>query len=159
MCHVVNKLANAARILSKMRHYVNKKALVKLYYSFVYSHRKYGILAWGTAANNLLQKVQVVQNRIIRIMDFKSLTHCIPMNTLCKPLNILGHKDIFELEITKFMHLLHHNKLPENFYSYFRTASHQHTHLTRSITNKKYFLKRVNSKYGLSSFNFYGIKI
>ena len=60
VCHVVNKLANAARILSKMRHYVNKKTLVKLCYSFAYLHLKYGILAWGTAANDLLQKVQVV---------------------------------------------------------------------------------------------------
>ena len=157
--HVVNKLANAARILSKMRHYVNKKTLVKLYYSFAYSHLKYGILAWGTAANNLLQKVQVVQNRIIRIMEFKSLADCVTMNTLYKSLNILRLKDIFELEIAKFMHSFHHNKIPENFNSYFRTASQQHTHLTRSITNKNYFLKRVNTKYGQSSFNFHGVKI
>ena len=95
VCHVVNKLANAARILSKMRHYVNKKTLVKLYYSFAYSHLKYGILAWGTAANNLLQKVQVVQNRIIRIMEFKSLADCVPMNTLYKSLNILRLKRYF----------------------------------------------------------------
>ena len=45
VCHVVNKLANAARILSKVRHCVNKKTLVKLYYSFAYSHLKYGVLA------------------------------------------------------------------------------------------------------------------
>ena len=83
VCHVVKKLANAARILSKMRHYVNKKTLVRLYYSFAYSYHKYGILAWGTAANNLLQKVQVpvVQNRIIQIMEFKSLADCAPMST------------------------------------------------------------------------------
>ena len=73
MYHVVNKLANAARILSKMRHYANKKTLVKLCYTFVYSHLKYGILAWGTAANNLLLNVQVVHNRIIRIIDFVAL--------------------------------------------------------------------------------------
>ena len=134
---------------------MNKKTLVKLYYSFAYSHLKYGILAWGTAANNLLQKVQVVQNRIIRIMEFKSLADCVPMNTLYKSLNILRLKDIFELEIAKFMHSFHHNKIPENFNSYFRTASHQHTHLTGSITNKNYFLKRINTKYGQSSFNFH----
>ena len=112
MCHVVNKLANAARILSKMRHHVNKKTLLKLYYSFAYSHLKYGILAWGTAANNLLQKVQVVQNRIILIMEFKSLADCVPVNTLYKSLNILRLKDIFELEIAKFIHSLYHNKIP-----------------------------------------------
>ena len=125
---------------------MNKKTPVKQYYSFACSHLKYGILAWGTAANNLLQKVQVVQNRIIRIMEFKSLTDCISTNTLYKSLNILRLKDIFELEIAKYMHSFHHNKLPQNFNSYFRTASHQHTHLTRSITNKNYFLKRVKTK-------------
>ena len=140
--HVVNKLANASGLLSTMRHYVNKKTLVKLYYSFAYLHLKYGILAQDTAANSLLQKVQVVQNRIKieKIMDFKNLTDCIPMNTLYKSLKILQLKDIFELEIAKFMYLFHHYKIPENFNSYFKTASHQHTHLTRSITNKNYFL-------------------
>ena len=44
VCHVVNKLANVARILSKMRHYVNKKKLVKLYYSFDYSH----LILWNS---------------------------------------------------------------------------------------------------------------
>ena len=89
VCHVVNKLANAARIQSKVRHYVNKETLVKLYYSFAYLHLKYEILARNTAANNLLQKVQGAQNRIIRIMEFKSLADCVPMNTLYKSLNIL----------------------------------------------------------------------
>ena len=127
---------------------MNKKVLVKLYYSFAYSHLKYRILAWGTATNNLLQKIQEVQNKIIRVMDFKSFTDCIPMNTLYKSLNILRVEDIFKLEIAKLMHLFYHNKLPENFNFYVRTASHQHTHSTRSITNKNYFLKRVNIKYG-----------
>ena len=146
VCHVVNNLANAARIPSKIRHNVNKKTLIKLYYSFIYSHLKYEIMAWSTAKNNLLQKVQVVQNRIIQIMHFKSLTDCIPMSTLYKSLNILQVKDIFELEIAKFMHWFHHNKLPENFNFYFKIAPHQHTHFTGSITNKNYFLKRVNIK-------------
>ena len=158
-CSLARQVVKHARILSKMRHYVKKKTPVKLYYSFAYSHLKYGILAWGTAANNLLQKVQVVQNRIIRIMEFKSLADCVPMNILYKSFNILRLKDIFELEIAKFMHSFYHKKIPENFNSYFRTASQQHTHLTRSITNKNYFLKRVNTKYGQSSFNFYGVKI
>ena len=81
------------------------------------------------------------------------------MNTLYKSFNILRLKDTFELEIAKFMHSFHHNKIPESFNSYFRTASHQHTHVSRSITNKNYFLKRVNTKYGQSSFNFHGVKI
>ena len=52
VCHMIKKLDNAPRIISKMRHYKNKKTLVKLYYSFAYLHLKYGILAWL-----LLQKI------------------------------------------------------------------------------------------------------
>ena len=94
------KLQNSVALqieIYKMRHYVNKKTLGKLHYSFAYSRLKYGILVWGIAANNLLQKVQVVQNRIVWIMNLQSLTDCIPMYTLYKPLNILQLKDIFEL--------------------------------------------------------------
>ena len=129
-----------------MTHYVNKKTLVKLYYSFANSHLKCGILAWGTVTNNLLQKVDVVQNRIIRIVDIKSLTDGISMNTLYKSLNILRVKNIFGLEMAKFLDSFHHNKLTENFNCYFKTASHQHIHLTRSITNENHFLKRVNTE-------------
>ena len=42
---VIKKFANAARILCKIRLYVSKQTLVNLYYSFAYSHLKYGILA------------------------------------------------------------------------------------------------------------------
>ena len=44
---VINKLAKASRILSKVRHCVSKVTLVKLYSSFVYPYLKYGIIAWG----------------------------------------------------------------------------------------------------------------
>ena len=90
-------------------------------------------------------------------MDFKNLTDCIPMNTLYKSLNILRFKNSFELEMAKFMLSFHHDKLQENFNSYFRTAPHEHVHSTRSITNKNYFLKRVDTKYGQPSFSFRGV--
>ena len=56
---VTNKIAKASRILSKVRHYVSKVTLVKLYYSFVYPYLKYGVIAWGNSRKTLLQKVQV----------------------------------------------------------------------------------------------------
>ena len=46
---IINKLAKAARILSKVWHYVSKVTLVKFYYSFVYPYLKYGTIAWGNS--------------------------------------------------------------------------------------------------------------
>ena len=67
--YVIKKLSYAARILSIIRHYVNKQKLIKLYYSFAYPYLKYGI--WGSACQTSLEKIQVLQNNIIRIMNFK----------------------------------------------------------------------------------------
>ena len=50
---IINKLAKASRILSKVRHYVSKVTLLKLYYSFVYPYLKYGIIAWGNSRKTL----------------------------------------------------------------------------------------------------------
>ena len=67
---IARKLANAARILCTIRHYVNKPTLRSLYFSFVYPHLKYGIIVWGNSNKSVLQSLQVMQNKIICIMNF-----------------------------------------------------------------------------------------
>ena len=62
--------------------YVSKQTLVNLYYSFGYSHLKYGILAWDNANNTFIQKLQVMHHRIIRIINFKCLKDHVKMNNL-----------------------------------------------------------------------------
>ena len=83
------------------------------------------------------------------------------MSTVYKSLNILQIADtgICELEITKFMHSFYHNNLPEVFDDYFKSANAHHTHDTRSIIQKTYYLQRINSHCGQSSCFFMGTKI
>ena len=45
-----------------------------------------------------------MQNNIIRIMNFNSVKDRVNMSLLYKSMKILKVKDIYELEITKFMH-------------------------------------------------------
>ena len=65
---IAQKLANAARILCTIRHYVNKSTLRSLYFSFVYPHLKYGIIVWGNSNKSVLQSLQVMQNKIILVV-------------------------------------------------------------------------------------------
>ena len=62
------QLSRCCNMLLHMRDFVNAHALVKLYYSFVYSRLTYGITAWGTAAQNQLREIEVKLNNIIRTM-------------------------------------------------------------------------------------------
>ena len=131
---ITKKLAKAARILMpKVRHYVSKVTLMKLYHSFVYSYLKYGILAWGDSRKTLLQKVQVTQNKILGIINFRCLKDRVKMSTLYKDMKILQVKDIFKIEVTKFMHSFHHSNLPCVFDSYYKSVATQHNHNTIKV--------------------------
>ena len=46
--HLSLELARLARLLNRIRGFVNQKTLSMLYYSLVYSRIQYGIILWGT---------------------------------------------------------------------------------------------------------------
>ena len=156
---ILRKLANAARILCTIRHFVNKSTLRSLYFSFVYPHLKYGIIVWGNSNKNLLKSIQVMQNKIIRIMSFKCIKDHVQLNPLFKSWNILKINEIYQLETAKFMHLYYHKHLPENFNQYFKSASKHHSYSTRSISNQNYYQERYNLTFTQSSCCYNGVKI
>jgi len=98
-------------------------------------------------------------NNIIRIMNFKFIRDKVKMCTLYKSMKILKVKDIYELEMAKFMYSFHNNFLPENFKNYFQTASNHHDHYTRSIAKNNFYLKRTNTRCGQQCFSYSGVKI
>ena len=93
------------------------------YFSFAYRYLKYGIISWGSACQTSLKKIQVLQNNIIRIINFKFVRDEAKICTLFKSKKILKVKDIYNLEIAKFMYSYYHSMLPENSDHYFKNAS------------------------------------
>ena len=79
---------------AKKKQICYKQTLIKLYYSFAYPYLKYGIISWGKACQTSLAKIQVLQNNIIRIMNFKFVKDKAEMCTLFKSMKILKVKDI-----------------------------------------------------------------
>ena len=94
------------------------------------------LLLGVTQNKQLTRKIQVMQNNVIRIMNFKFLKDCVKVNSLYKSINILQFSDVYELELAKFMHAYYKETLAENFNSYFSTAAAHHSHNTRSVVNK-----------------------
>ena len=103
----------------------------------------------------------MLQNKLslIRIMVFKVQKDCVRMSTVYKLWNILQIGDMYQLEIAKFMHSFYRNNLPAVFDNYFKSAHTHHIHNTRSITQKKYYLQRMNSHCGQSWCFFMGTKV
>ena len=46
-----NKIAENLGLLYKAKHYLNKRSLLVLYYSFIHTYINYGNIAWGSPSN------------------------------------------------------------------------------------------------------------
>ena len=109
--------------------------------------------------SNFFGKDSSAAKQYHRIMNFKFEKNKAKMCILFKSMKILKVKDIFELEIAKFMYSYYHSKLPENFDNYFKYASKLHDYNTRSITADNFYLERAKTRNGQRSCSYIGVKI
>lgn len=73
-------LSSSVYLFYKLASCCNKKTLLSCYYSYVYSRIQYNIIAWGAANQFLLNRIFVLQKRIIRtIFKAKPLDSCKPL--------------------------------------------------------------------------------
>ena len=70
--YIKNKISKGIGIMYKARNYINKKALLGLYHTYIYPHFIYCIESWGNASNCHLDPLFVIQRRILRILSFSS---------------------------------------------------------------------------------------
>ena len=109
-----------------------------------------------TANKTSPKKLQIMQNKIICIINFKHLNDRVKLCTLHKSMSVLLTIDVYKLETAKFMHSLYHRMPPENFNTYLNA---QHSYNTRSISSDGYCLERVSTKSGQLSCTYVGVKI
>ena len=57
-----NKIAKNLGLLYKAKHYLNKRSLLVLYYSFIYTYINYGNIACGSTTRTNLKKSTVYKN-------------------------------------------------------------------------------------------------
>ena len=143
--HVCKKLSQICGIFCYLRHYINQKTLLMLYHSLVNPHILYEILAWGSTNHSVLQPLQVLQNKIIRIICNVSKNDRVKNNGLYHELKLLKVKDMYHLEMAKFMYLFQHNKLPRLYHNYFTSTKSVRKYNTRCTSYGNYYLHTINS--------------
>ena len=103
------KLSRATGMLSKIRHYVDWNTLHMVYFGIFSSIMSYGSQIWGQL-NNITKKVQVLQNKALRIMHFQ------PPRTSATPLfkisEILKITDLISLQNFLFAYDSLNSNLP-----------------------------------------------
>ena len=140
------QLARFCKMLYLIRDYVAEQTLIMLFYSFTHSRVSYGIVVWGTAAKKYLHEVELKLNNIVRTITWnKKFSH---HSQLYKKMNLLKLKDVYKLELTKFMHKLFYNKLPCVIQKRFIKTEKIYSYKTRKPVNLNYFLPRVAKSVG-----------
>ena len=146
------KIAHSFRVIKNFVHFQNKK---KLYYAYAYSKISYGIEVYGLAAKEHINKLQIQQNRVLKILYNKDFMT--PTNTLHKELELLKVDDIFQLKILQFIHKHKNKKLPKIFVNLFITNANVHDHVTRFHQN--IYVNDVRTENGKKSIKYYGAKV
>ena len=166
------KISRAIGLLYKIRPFVSTNILKTLYYSLIYSHLNYAIEVWGSADTTHLNRLLILQKRIVRMItrsdkrqeDYSFL----PSDPLFHQLEILKVHDIFKLRVSKFIYNCLNKNNPVLFHSWFTLTSQIHRYNTRSkyvdvdnsITTRTIFVPIARTThYGLKLTKVKGSKI
>ena len=132
MCSTISKYVG---IMHKVKHYVNNHALRMLYHSLINSRAQYGITAWGKAASCHLQPISVVSNRVMRCLNTDELLT--NKAAIYKMQKILQLKDIYNLEVSKFMYKYTTSQLRATFNNYFKLITDVHSYNTKQVKTRQ----------------------
>ena len=133
---ISKNISRATGIMYKIRPFVNKKTMIMLYYSLLFSHLNYAIEVWGSTQNIYLNRILILQKRAVRLISFcdrRREDFSFPSSDpLFYNLHIHKIQDIFVLRIAKFIFNCLNKITPLNFHDWFTLTIQVHRYNTRS---------------------------
>ena len=116
---VSKSTSRALGLLYKIRPFVTNKIAKMLYHSLIFPHLIYAVEVWGSADISHLDRILILQKRIVRMLTYSDKRQddfSFPSaNPLFFRLEILKIHDLFKLKIAKFRYNCLKNLLPQIF--------------------------------------------
>ena len=103
--------------MRKLRRLLDTDTMVTMNYSFIYPYLNYCIHVWGSTYKTYLNKVLLLQKRVVRIISgAQRQAHTKPIFT---SLGILDIDKLYEYNLGLMMYKFHHHQLPSIFSIFF----------------------------------------
>ena len=147
--HVCKSLLKFFGIFNHIKHFITKDIARQLYFAFIYSRISYGLEVYGNCSKNLIEKIQRIQNKLLKILTLQHFRT--PTNEVHSSLNILKVKDIQSVNIICFVRNCLLKKCPENFYSYYQYRNTPYPNRSRRLN-----IQRTKSLLGSLSIQILG---
>ena len=154
------KLSSTIGIINKLKKMkIRTNVLVSIYFALFQSYLSYGLNAWGNSDKSLLDKIRVLQNRCLQVINGSDYSE--NTDLLYKELKILKFSDLQKLNQGTLMWEFDNGLLPNSFSDKFKYVSEVHTYQTRAATQNKLSENiRIHTNcYGKTSLRFCGPKI
>ena len=129
--YVYNSLVKYFGIFNHVKTIISKKIARQLYFAFIHSRIKYGIEVFGDCANEYLQKLQVIQNKLLKLL--LSFDRRMSTNELHQQLSLLKVVDIHTVNVLSFVNECRSGRWVTMFSSYYhvREAGYELRHNDR----------------------------
>ena len=115
--YVYDSLVKYFGIFNHVKTIISKKIARKLYFAFIHSRIKYGIEVLGDCANKYLQKLQVIQNKLLKL--FVNFDRWMSTNELHQQLSLLKVVDIHTVNVLSFVNEYRSGRCLTLFSSYY----------------------------------------
>jgi hypothetical protein len=123
LIHIAAKISRGLGVMGRMRKILPQNVVSTLYFSLIYPYLIYCCVIWGGASATALHKLEVLQNRAVRIITLSPFRSS--ASPLYKQLLLLKFCDIRKLQIVQFMFRCQHSLLPESCLHYCRINPQQ----------------------------------
>ena len=151
----VNLNINRANgLLARLRCYINPTLLRTIYYAIFEPHLWYGCRLWGQTQTQVLQNIEKIQSKALRIVNFKNPWE--PSEQIHKESKMLKRKDIVTISKLKFVYDQLNKILPRVFEKIFINKTRQHHYNTRGNSSDVPQVKTTT--YGSNSFILHAIR-
>ena len=124
--YVALKISNIIGVIARLRHFVPLWTLLNIYRSLIFPYLSYGLAAWGQAAKTHLQKLLVLQKRVLRLMYFSEpRAHAV---SLFITANVLPINMLYVKTVSSLMYDVSRLSVPPNISDLFTQVNKIHMH-------------------------------
>ena len=155
--YISTKISKGIGIIARLRHLVPFTILLNIYRSLIEPYISYGLVAWGQAANTYLNKIVILQKRVLRLMHFLDYkAHTVPLFVSSR---ILPVKLLYFKLVASLVHDAVNRRAPPNISNLFIRSEKIHPYPTRFSQVGNLHIKKSRTNQQLFSFSRIGAKI
>ena len=151
------KLQGESGVLGKARKYFNNDCMISLYNAFIYPYLIYGNQIWGSTYKTYLSKLQVLQNKAVRIVTGSPPRSNSENMYRCSGIMKLNYINTYL--VGRFMYKIYHKNLPAIFDGFFRYNYHIHDHDHDTRTASHLHVPSASSNVSIAGIRYKGVII